>query len=212
MMRKINKNKMTWGWKFVVGAVAICGSAVLICFGAKVWERIDRLEKSEAAMFWEMMGASWFDEVHVSDDRKWYLIPEVGVRFPFFSTFENAEVVFMGRPLLYNVNYFLPSDGSDNKGWQVALTYDVMDDSFIEDFPEGPCMAPFVLEYNFYYQDEDEISEWQMKEYRIVNKMSLANGREVTLRERTEGKKCLEFIDSAHGEFIKSQLGKLESY
>jgi len=212
-MKKIKKDEKSWGWKFAIVAIAICGSAVLICFGAKVWERLDRLEESGAATGWALTMMGWNKEVAVSDDGRWYQIPEVRVRFPFFPTLDNADLSFVGVPLRYGANFDLSYAGSKADGWLVSLTYDMVDNTWDENISEEYlCMAPFVLEHNYIYDEREGVGNFQMKEYKVVDRIRLADGQEVILRERTEGKKCLEFIGSARGEFIKSQFSKLESY
>jgi len=158
-----------------------------------------------------MMG--WHREVAVSDDGRWYVVPEVGVRFPFFPTLDNASLSFVGVPLRYSVNFDLSEPGDKVDGWLVGLTYDIIDNKWDENVSEEYlCVAPFILEHNFIFDETEGVGNFQMKEYKIVNRVRLADGREVLLRERTEGEKCLKFIDSKRGEFIKSQLSQLQGY
>jgi hypothetical protein len=202
-------NNMMW-WKIAGVAVAIILLAVGAYYMVRLWERIGQVNDNQNMTGWEIMGLRHYGEVEVSDDGKWYLVPEVRVKFPFGPTFYNEEEAGAGvplpiGPLRYNVMYSTPEDGEN--GFRVELTHDVVDEFTAPDiYPEGNCAGIFVIDYNYNHTDQ-----WG-REYEAVAEVSLTDGRKVVFKERTNGKRCAEFNNSDRGGFLKELFSQLESY
>ena len=207
-MKNAKKDKRAAKWKLATGVILVCVLAVAVSFGCMVMRRLRDIGWVADTASWQGMQMRTYPEVRVSDDGQWYLIPEVGLKFPFFATMEYADRLMMGTPLRYNANYYLPEEVA--AGFRVQLTYDLLDKSIMgegvdERWPTG-CLAPFVFDFNF--SDSDD----RYYGYETVAQKVLANGRIVELKKRTIGGVCLEFIESQQGEFVIEYLSKFQSY
>jgi hypothetical protein len=212
MKKSIKNSKSLINWRFVVAIMVICASLIIISVAAKLWERFRNTEWLTNVSSWETSQLRIHNEVTVSDNGKWYLIPDVKLKFPFFATMENAHQFTVNTPLRYTVGYYIPGDVAT--GFRVKLTYDLLDKSTMGayDWPEG-CIHPFVFDYNYGGTDEAiHDQEDATYGYKIISTVSLADRRTINLKKRTAGEQCIEFTESDQGQFIINQLKKVESY
>ena len=211
-MKKVKKDQRIMGQRFVAGIVLICVLAVAVCFGAKVWQKMsdemDRINWNAGMALHGGQADETYREASVSDDGKWFLVPEVRIKFPYFWA-ESVQINDIGEesrswgmwPLRYAPIAW--QHGGD-EGFQVNFTFH----AFAERWGEA-CVDPFrIAAY-----DPDRTSLHYGDEYEIVAELSLADGRVVKLMQRSSGSsECLKFTNSNAGQMMADSLGKLESY
>ena len=213
MMRKAKKNDKSAGWKTMISAAIIIIVGVVVYCGIREWIRInDELERinwNAGMAFHGSQADELYREAGVSDDGKWFLIPEVRIKFPYFWV-ENVEVNDIGEesrywgmwPLRYAASAWRQDNG--NEGFYVNLTFH----AFSERWGEA-CVDPFRIAVH----DPDRTNLTHGDEYEVVSELNLASSRAVKLMKRSGGASaCSEFINSIAGQMVAENLSRMRSY
>ena len=207
-MKKIKKSKKSWAWKIVVGVVVVCVVGVATCFVRGTLRWIDIIGGIADQTSWRVVMGEIYSEVSVSDDGRWFLVPEARVKFPFFVAED------MNTNLRYNYMAYGTSLDKDDpaRGFEIKFTYDLLDNQIFEHYPEG-CVSPFVL---FYGGAGWEDEGWDLgDDYKIVTDVRLADGRVVQIwRKYAGGCEELKVREGALRTFeiLESQLRRARSY
>jgi len=214
-MKKIKRDGKSIGRKIATGIILVCVLAV----GAGIVCKLLWLKGQVADNSWNNLGGRMmsehlriYNEVQVSDDGRWYQIPEMRVRFPFFATFDNAGVkaIWQG-PLRYAVWAADTEDegGSPIRLMDVKLAYDYL---LLERFMGGvalwtsnSCTDLFTLSYGNFEEVNDEY-------YEKVAVKQLRDGRTIGFLKRKDDARCVELLGEDGMRLLTEQFSKFESY
>lgn len=194
-------------WKIIVtGVILICVLTVAVCFGYRMVKRQNALERDLEAVIQKTYLMQKYKNLQVSEDGKWFLIPEFRIRLPFAFMGEGGPWTF---PPQYGFSFaWLQEEmpvvfNFDISGWEV----------FNEEYP-GECLDPFIIRI-----DSDGAppmnGTWESyANYKTFFETTLADGRKATLQERTTGPSdwCLRRFSESWGKDIRAHLSKIESY
>jgi|GEM_PF-1466652 len=217
MKNEEKKKKRVVDWKsmggFAVGFMLVMIVGVMFHLWAGERDRVnDELERINWNAGMALHGGQAdeiYQEIHVSDDGKWFLVPEVRVKFPFFWA-ESTHVNDIGSksgyrgpgPLRYKP-FAWWHDYDGDEGFQVDFTFSTFSERW-----GTACVDPFrVAAY-----DSDRTSLRNGDEYETITELDLADGRMVKLMQRSGLGECMEFIDSNMGQTMAAKLKEAESY
>ena len=204
-MKKVKKDKKSVGWKVVTGIILVCVLAVAVGFGYSVKKQLDSLQDRAWLTSWETAMFQSNRELQVSDDGKWFLIPEVRIRMPFFAQWKTDGEMWVDAPRYSQYIWAAPEIAVAFNNWFDG-TYR-MDEEF---FGQG-CMDPFLMRID---SDDTVINEiMESAKYKIFHEVRLADGRNVRLQMRTAGPgECMRYMEGTWGDKMKENLSRIESY
>jgi hypothetical protein len=204
-MKKIKKDRNKV-WKIATGAMAVC----LLILGSGFWHvlrEISELNRQLGSTRWEVIMMQTQSGLQVSDDGKWFLIPEVRIRIPFFSQVDE-DGFYMRAPRYTLTGAFLGSG-------ETAVSFsDSIDGNSIwdEEFPFG-CMYPWIFRIDSTGEPPLESSLEYTAMYETVREINLMDGRKLELQVRTAGPSwCMKMLESDWKRQMIEYLSRAESY
>jgi len=204
-MKKAKRDRKSVGRKVATIVILGCVLVGMAWFGIYLWGMASWAGWLADRAYSVTMGMQSYKEVGVSDDGRWFLIPEARVKIPYFVP--EHEGKSEDRPLRYRYGVLgssLPKD-DPGRGFELTFTYDFIDSSYIKDWPDS-CVDPFIFFYN--------LEDWRENlwhEYDPMNEITLADGRVLGLAKKNT-ELCARYYDDALGKVLIDRLGKVESY
>ncbi|MCL1839577.1 hypothetical protein FWF89_01055 [Candidatus Saccharibacteria bacterium] len=204
-MKKIKKDRKSAGRKIATGIILICVLVVAVGFGCSVQKQLDSLQDRTWLTSWETGLFQNSRELQASDDGKWFLIPEVRIRMPFFAQWKADGEMWLDAPRYSQYIWVSPEIAVAFNNWFDG-TYR-MDEEFLG---QG-CMDPFIMRIDSDGSVPNDIVE--AAKYETFYETRLADDREVKLQMRTAGPgECMRYMEGTWGEKMKEALSKIESY
>ena len=194
-MKKVKKDRKSLGWKIAVSIIVVCVLAVMVSCMIKIWQTQKDAEQIRSNLNWSLM----YSETRVSDDGKWYLIPEARMKFPFF-VMAHEGVGGTDRPLRY-AYYSYSGELEDEKERMFSL-------HFTYNFTEDSCVDPFIFTWK---SEEWNGMDTNAGSYEKVKDIYLADGRAMTLAKNASGS-CVAFVEGDMGRLLAEKLKQVKSY
>jgi len=204
-MKKIKRDRKSAGRRVVTGIVLVCVLAVAAGCWCALRGELEALRDGRFAMLQELGAMQNSRELKVSDDGKWFLIPEVRIRWPFFAQWKPLSEEFQLDAPRYNRFIWV------DEGVAVAIGGETHGSNWAgAQHPYG-CGDPFIILIGGAKQmDVDFVNN---AKYETFSEIRLADGRDVKLQVRTAGSSdCMRSIEGTWGEKMKEALSKIQSY
>jgi hypothetical protein len=206
-MKNAKKQKVAQ-WKLVVSIGAVCALGVVVYFGVVIINEVDKLRRDVNMAQYQINTLSAYQEVKLSADGEWFLIPEARLKFPYFGGLDDTDSILRGmRSPRYINNLWVTGEKTT-----ISLTTEIIDNTVDSNF-WGGCMNPFMFKYGDNSEPFVEGSFEDLAKYETVAEIRVADGRTIELMQRTAGSGfCLQQISGSWGQALIEKYIRVESY
>lgn len=201
MKKQVKKEGLNWGAISITFTV-IMMIAVVACFAVVRKARIDDLihqGNTNIAYFHELS----FEDVKVSENRNWFLLPEAGMKFPF-----SEEIAYrnFGKMPKYQISSYGSEEDGKGKDLEIRLTYHPQD--FYDDIWFSTPLAIVRTTVDEGYVIGDEYHDEKRE---VVHIIDLADGGKIYLVAYDYENDTNDYGEYAYKNLLDA-LKKLELY
>jgi len=235
MKNEEKKKELVVNWKFVAGFFA---TVFVVSFLAGAWsgerdrvnDELERINWNAGKAIHMTQADLLYHEAHVSDDGKWFLVPEVNIKFPYFwaESIHVNDIGYESRywsagPLRYAPNAWW-DEYEDSSSFWVDFAFEVFSylgyEKYLEfelksgsqggmlmdDLESASCINPFRISSVGWIGMHDE------EYYEVIAKLQLVDGRAIELRQKSKSSGCSEFLSGNVGKTMAAKLKEMQSY